>query len=269
MPEIESIEGENFKEQVPINKEEVNENISQEQIIETTQRETQSSQFQTENMEVRHHPKVEKKNFKEYLLEGLMIFLAATLGFFAEIIREHYTEKNNAKEYLESYCDELLQQEKMFDVYKKLYQKKVIVCDSIKNIFFRGEENNELSTLARLMVFGVQNIEAPVSTPSYDQMVNSGALRYIHNIQLRDSMAAYRGQIETFKNYNTRILESIINNTFEIAKLEDFHDIVSTDTSQSYDILMHTPVMEPFSNLSPEQGVHLYFFMRRMLYRPE
>ncbi len=33
-------------------------------------------------MEVHHHPQVEKKNFKEYFLEFLMIFLAVTLGFF-------------------------------------------------------------------------------------------------------------------------------------------------------------------------------------------
>ena len=32
-------------------------------------------------MEVHHHPNVEKKNFKEYFLEFLMIFLAVTLGF--------------------------------------------------------------------------------------------------------------------------------------------------------------------------------------------
>ena len=211
-------------------------------------------------MEVHHHPKVEKKNFKEYFLEFLMIFLAVTMGFFAENIREHYTERKNAKEYLESYRDELLQQEKTFDVYKKLYQKKVIVCDSMKNIFFTGQENNQLPTLARLMLFGVQNIEVPVSTPSYDQMINSGALRYVHNIALRDSMATYRGQIETFKNYNTRILESIINNTFEIAKLQDFHDIVSADTSKSFDLLTHVPTIEPFSNLSTEQRRSLVFF---------
>src|SRR5689334_23460696 len=43
----------------------------------------------SESMEVHHHPQVEKKNLKEYLLEGLMIFVAVTLGFFAETIREH------------------------------------------------------------------------------------------------------------------------------------------------------------------------------------
>ena len=43
-------------------------------------------------MEVHHHPHVEKKNFKEYFLEFLMIFLAVTIGFFAESLREHFTD---------------------------------------------------------------------------------------------------------------------------------------------------------------------------------
>src|SRR5205814_1270712 len=60
------------------------------------------------NMEVHHHPKVENKNFKQYLLEDLMIFLAVTMGFFAENIREHYTEKNNAREYAQLLVNDLI-----------------------------------------------------------------------------------------------------------------------------------------------------------------
>ena len=58
-------------------------------------------------MEVHHHPHVEKKSFKEYLLEGLMIFLAVTLGFFAETIREHLVEKEKERQYVESLCADL------------------------------------------------------------------------------------------------------------------------------------------------------------------
>ena len=36
-------------------------------------------------MEVHHHPQVEKKNFREYFLEFLMIFLAVTMGFLQRI----------------------------------------------------------------------------------------------------------------------------------------------------------------------------------------
>lgn len=49
-----------------------------------------------ESMEVHHHPQIEKKNLKEYLLEGLMIFMAVTMGFFAEKIRENITEHERA-----------------------------------------------------------------------------------------------------------------------------------------------------------------------------
>lgn len=50
-------------------------------------------------MEVHHpHHPTHKKKWSEYLLEFFMLFLAVTLGFFAENIREHMAEKNKADE---------------------------------------------------------------------------------------------------------------------------------------------------------------------------
>ena len=91
-------------------------------------------------------------------------------------------------------------------------------------------------------------------------MVNSGALRYIHDIKLRDQMADYRGQIESFKDYNSHILQSIISNTFEVARLEDLHDLVSADTTETYIIDNHLPALKPFEALSDEQRNLLVFF---------
>jgi len=48
-------------------------------------------------MEVHHHPHVEKKKFKEYCFEFLMIFLAVTMGFFAESVRENISNNEHAK----------------------------------------------------------------------------------------------------------------------------------------------------------------------------
>ena len=53
-------------------------------------------------MEVHHHPQVEKKGLKEYVLEGLMIFLAVTMGFIAENIREHISDHAKEKEFMHS-----------------------------------------------------------------------------------------------------------------------------------------------------------------------
>ena len=52
-----------------------------------------------ENMEVHHHPDLhhKPKPWKEYLLEGLMIFIAVMLGFIAENIREGITNREHVK----------------------------------------------------------------------------------------------------------------------------------------------------------------------------
>ena len=51
-------------------------------------------------MEVHHHPDLshKKKHVKEYFLEFLMIFVAVTLGFFAESLRENMTKKEKEKD---------------------------------------------------------------------------------------------------------------------------------------------------------------------------
>jgi len=52
------------------------------------------------NMEVHHHPKLEHKPrpYKEYLLEGLMIFIAVMMGFIAENIRQNIDNNEQIKQ---------------------------------------------------------------------------------------------------------------------------------------------------------------------------
>ena len=60
-------------------------------------------------MEVHHHPDLhhKRKNFKEYFLEFLMLFLAVILGFFAENIREHFGDKKKERQYMVSMVEDL------------------------------------------------------------------------------------------------------------------------------------------------------------------
>ena len=55
-------------------------------------------------MEVHHHPDIhhKPKAWKEYLLEGLMIFIAETMGFFAESLREHFGDTEKEKRSIEN-----------------------------------------------------------------------------------------------------------------------------------------------------------------------
>jgi hypothetical protein len=218
-------------------------------------------------MEVHHHPKVENpahggtgKRFKEYFLEFLMIFLAVTMGFFAENIREHYTEKANGKRYLEAFRDELTQQHNTINTYKKIFQHKVIVCDSMKNIFYAGQETQKTNDIRRLLLPCLKVTEVNFHTSAYQQMVSSGALRYIKDIDLRDSMSAYNSYIAATLAYNSQITQAIIDNTVTIGSFFDLHDIVSSDTSISYDIQSHVPVVNILAPLTIEQRNRIVFF---------
>ena len=60
-------------------------------------------------MEVHHHPQLEHKPkaWKEYILEGLMIFVAVMMGFIAENIREGITNRAHARELISQLSHDL------------------------------------------------------------------------------------------------------------------------------------------------------------------
>jgi hypothetical protein len=67
-------------------------------------------------MEVHHHPDLhhKRKNFREYFLEFLMIFLAVTMGFLAESLREHFGDKEKEREYVAALVSNLKDDTAMF-----------------------------------------------------------------------------------------------------------------------------------------------------------
>ena len=71
-------------------------------IIPAADTETINPNQESEIMEVHHHPDLhhKPKPWKEYLLEGLMIFIAVTMGFFAESLREHIGDKEKEHKYI-------------------------------------------------------------------------------------------------------------------------------------------------------------------------
>jgi hypothetical protein len=224
-----------------------------------TEPQTENRPQQTEQMEVHHHPDLhhEKKPWKEYILEFVMIFLAVTMGFFAESLRESISEKANAKEFLETYRNELVQQQRDFDAYNKIFHKKIDYCDSLVQIFNEGRENKDLNVVGRLLIFGKRITYIPTNTSAYDQMISSGTLRYIKNIPLRDSMAYYKSMMDNLKNYNTQINLMLLSGELEVQKLEDIHNAVAKDTGSYTNLLTHKVVMKPYPVMTERERRYL------------
>jgi uncharacterized membrane protein YraQ (UPF0718 family) len=85
-------------------------------------------------VEVHHHPNVEKKNFKEYLLEFIMIFLAVSMGFFAESIREHITDSSKETQYAKSMIADLKNDTGMLREVIDVNMKRISGIDSFRKV---------------------------------------------------------------------------------------------------------------------------------------
>jgi len=125
-------------------------------------------------MEVHHHPKVEKKNFKEYFLEFLMIFLAVTLGFFAENIRESIKDKKQLHEYIESMVNDLQSDTSLYHSAVEYNLSKCTIIDSIIQSLSdndKSSNNVHLYLLVRQLTMGTFVISTTPKT--FDQMKSS------------------------------------------------------------------------------------------------
>ncbi|HLK30956.1 MAG TPA: hypothetical protein VKT28_20430 [Puia sp.] len=143
-------------------------------------------------MEVHHHPHVEKKNFKEYFLEFLMIFLAVTMGFFAESLREHINDDSKEKEYIHSLIADLKSDQQVIAQHILEVKEGISMMDSLIAILdtpaLVANNTGKLYYLARL----APRLK-PLSTSSrtFEQLKNSGNFRLIQNISVSNTIMEY------------------------------------------------------------------------------
>jgi hypothetical protein len=85
-------------------------------------------------MEVHHHPEVEKKGFKEYILEGLMIFIAVMMGFIAENVRENISDREHAKQLVVQLVEDLKTDTLSLEQLNKTENLQIIKNDTLIHI---------------------------------------------------------------------------------------------------------------------------------------
>jgi hypothetical protein len=143
-------------------------------------------------MEVHHHPEVEKKGFKEYLLEGLMIFLAVTMGFFAESLREHISDNNREKEYIRSFAEDLKKDTAALHSSIHRLNNDIKCCDSI----IRWYTTNKLTQKPDSLIVGMSyaaghSVDVFFNDRTSSQLKGTGSMRLIRNKAIADSMLKY------------------------------------------------------------------------------
>lgn len=151
-------------------------------------------------MEVHHHPHVEKKKFKEYLLEGLMIFIAVTLGFFAESLREHFSNKEIEDSNIKSLVRNLEEDSLFLLGTIKFNEMKSAWIDSfvaLKNSRLPDTSFKKLFIYYAFKLSASQNFIA--NQTAFEQMKSSGTLRLIRSPGVVNSIMKYEWMYETIK----------------------------------------------------------------------
>ena len=184
-----------MSEEQNLNEENVNENIPPPQNIEPPESEISKSDIpkSEKKMEVHHHPHVEKKNFKEYLLEFVMIFLAVTMGFFAESLREHLSDKRIEREYITSFVEDLKQDSAMFNQAIPLAEDNIKGVDTLLNTLLHTPYTDSSLRLIYYLKERYADIIIPMTytTRTITQLKNAGGLRLITDKRSSDSINVY------------------------------------------------------------------------------
>ena len=206
-------------------------------------------------MEV-HHPHLPhgRKGFKEYFLEFIMIFLAVTLGFLAESLREHLSDNKKEKEYIHSLISDLQQDTTNINLITKLLFKNIRGQDSLINLLQDYQDNDSLNRKC-YFYYITATCNFPLmyfSERTINQLLNTGNMRLITKNGISDSIMNYnsivkgvvlQGQYynEQFKktfDFSTNLFDftfarSPLQENFKVKPLNNFNTtrfkLVSTD----------------------------------------
>jgi hypothetical protein len=168
-------------------------------------------------MEVHHHSHHPKK-WKEYITEFFMLFLAVTLGFLAENIREHQIEKHRERQYMESFIIDL--ESDVTNILEGMPRKEGRL-QAIDTLFQYFNANPNVKAVPAIIIKKMKRAAWDRTyirnTTTINQLKNSGGLRLIRNRAVADSIAFYDWRWSRLEYYR----ETYISNQKEIYHLEE------------------------------------------------
>lgn len=197
-------------------------------------------------MEV-HHSHGSKKKFIEYILESLMIFIAVSMGFIAENIREHYIEQEREKKFIRSLVSDL--QTDIASLKKAITNRdfRFAVLDSAMLLFHQNKAKENAAYLYYANSHIVR-LGPAIFTPTevaVNQLKNGGNLRLIRNNAVSDSIQAYDVAIKSYSNVREREGELLFPYREVVKKIFDgFYMNEIQDTNNTIIMPSHNPPIQ-------------------------
>ena len=184
-------------------------------------------------MEVHHHPDLEhkKKKFTEYFLEFLMIFLAVTMGFIAENVREGVSDRKKEKEYIESLTQDLKTDTATIRYKLEGIHDQMLGLDTLELLLTPDVNRNDSAVYACYRQNGAVFNENTMnfSDRTITQLVSSGNMRLFKKQSISDSITDYYSTVKNVdvqKQYYKEYFEKCLAIAWEIYEFDAFHSRV-------------------------------------------
>jgi hypothetical protein len=178
-------------------------------------------------MEVHHHSHHPKK-WKDYITEFLMLFLAVSLGFMAENIREHQIEKQREIAYLKNVHEDLKLDLINID---NVFNSNTIRLQAMDTLF-KIINNNTITN--EDVYYYIRNLALRATFESshvgLDQIKSAGGLRMVKNPEIISGIQEYERALDALDK-----LENVRERTLEQAR---FKMAVVFEPSISYEMLV-------------------------------
>jgi hypothetical protein len=186
-------------------------------------------------MEVHHHPDLshKKKKFKEYFLEFIMIFLAVTLGFIAENLREGISDRSKEKEYIESLVEDLKTDTALANKTIQAVTSQMYGLDTLE-MFLTPDVNKNDSAVyicyRQHWFLHNQNI-MNFSNRTINQLVSSGNMRLLKKLSVSNRITDYYAvikDVDAQKAFYTEYFHKCLDIYQEIYEFDSYRSKINS-----------------------------------------
>jgi hypothetical protein len=144
------------------------------------------------------HDKAGVRGWKKYALEFLMMFLAVTLGFFAENIRQDFEERAHERQYMRSLCDDLALDEKKLPELLSWIQHDCREAEFLQENLPKADPTTDATDIYLDLRHIVRQLPVRifVTDRTVTQLRNAGGMRLIGNQAVVNAMLDYYHDVE-------------------------------------------------------------------------
>ncbi len=174
-----------------------------------------------------------KKNWKSYLWEFLMLFLAVFCGFLAENQREHMVERQRERQYMITLLEDLKSDSPLLNGTIKNWADVNNSIDSVNAAITLSPSEADLPKAYRHMNEALNYWSFSYNDRTIAQLKNSGGFRLIRNKEVAGKIIAY----DQFNNDAIRNIAIQHNKFFEnatAARSQIFSEEVITQINKVY-----------------------------------